>query len=172
MFSQVMSCKAIGSALRLTFAGENQFGFPETWYCLLCVVVCVVTQMNFLNRALDVFSAALVTPIYYVTFTTLTILASVILFKEYESVAPTEMATELCGFLTILGGVFILHATRDADPAALWKRKEGGGANVELALVSPATPSGTSRGCVRGVHQREAVSPCVVALAVRHGCRC
>lgn len=74
--------------------------------------------MNFLNRALDVFSAALVTPIYYVAFTTLTIVASVVLFREFESVAATELATELCGFLTILGGVFILHATKDADPSA------------------------------------------------------
>lgn len=146
-----MSCKAIGSALRLTFAGENQFAYPETWYCLVCVVVCVVTQMNFLNRALDVFSAALVTPIYYVMFTTLTILASVILFREFESVAPTELATELCGFLTILGGVFILHATRDADPSVLWKRKEGG--EAQLAMMSPLAPTPT-RGCGNGTAMR------------------
>lgn len=155
---QVMSCKAVGSALRLTFAGENQFAFPETWYCLGCVAGSVVTQMNFLNRALDIFPAALVTPIYYVMFTTLTILASVVLFKEYESVAPAELATELCGFLTILAGVFVLHATKDADPAALWKRREGDAAGgVQMAggvAQSPGAAAGGGRGCARAERPR------------------
>lgn len=52
---------------------------------LLCwmqvVAVCVVTQMNYLNKALDLFNTAIVSPIYYVMFTTFTITASVILFQ-------------------------------------------------------------------------------------------
>ena len=51
-------------------------------YCLVQVVgVCVVTQMNYLNKALDLFNTAIVSPIYYVMFTTFTIIASVILFQ-------------------------------------------------------------------------------------------
>ena len=50
--------------------------------CLVQVVgVCVVTQMNYLNKALDLFNTAIVSPIYYVMFTTFTIIASVILFQ-------------------------------------------------------------------------------------------
>lgn len=45
------------------------------------VVTCVVTQMNYLNKALDLFNTAIVSPIYYVMFTTLTILASSIMFQ-------------------------------------------------------------------------------------------
>ena len=45
------------------------------------VGVCVVTQMNYLNKALDLFNTAIVSPIYYVMFTTFTIIASVILFQ-------------------------------------------------------------------------------------------
>lgn len=45
------------------------------------VAVCVVTQMNYLNKALDLFNTAIVSPIYYVMFTTFTITASVILFQ-------------------------------------------------------------------------------------------
>jgi len=52
---------------------------------LLCwmqvVAVCVVTQMNYLNKALDLFNTAIVSPIYYVMFTTFTITASIILFQ-------------------------------------------------------------------------------------------
>lgn len=45
------------------------------------VVVCVLTQMNYLNKALDLFNTAIVSPIYYVMFTMLTILASIIMFN-------------------------------------------------------------------------------------------
>lgn len=45
------------------------------------VSVCVVTQMNYLNKALDLFNTAIVSPIYYVMFTTFTIIASIILFQ-------------------------------------------------------------------------------------------
>lgn len=45
------------------------------------VAVCVVVQMNYLNKALDLFNTAMVSPIYYVMFTVCTILASVILFQ-------------------------------------------------------------------------------------------
>ena len=48
---------------------------------LQIVAVCVVTQMNYLNKALDLFNTAIVSPIYYVMFTLLTIVASIILFK-------------------------------------------------------------------------------------------
>jgi len=48
---------------------------------LQIVAACVVTQMNYLNRALDLFNTAIVSPIYYVMFTTLTVAANVILFQ-------------------------------------------------------------------------------------------
>ena len=53
-----------------------------TLACTLQVVgVCVVTQMNYLNKALDLFNTAIVSPIYYVMFTTFTIIASAVLFQ-------------------------------------------------------------------------------------------
>ncbi|GKV24387.1 hypothetical protein SLEP1_g34002 [Rubroshorea leprosula] len=77
----VMSVKALGIALKLTFSGMNQLIYPQTWAFTLVVIACVLTQMNYLNKALDTFNTAVVSPIYYVMFTSLTILASVIMFK-------------------------------------------------------------------------------------------
>ncbi len=48
---------------------------------LQIVGVSVITQLNYLNRALDMFNTAIVSPIYYVMFTLFTITASLILFK-------------------------------------------------------------------------------------------
>ncbi|ONI14050.1 hypothetical protein PRUPE_4G259000 [Prunus persica] len=78
----VMSVKALGTALKLTFEGKNQLIYPETWFFMLVVATCVITQMNYLNKALDTFNTAVVSPIYYVMFTTLAIIASVIMFKK------------------------------------------------------------------------------------------
>lgn len=45
------------------------------------MVACLLTQMNYLNKSLDLFNTAIVSPIYYVMFTLLTIIASVIMFQ-------------------------------------------------------------------------------------------
>ncbi|KAM0031554.1 putative magnesium transporter NIPA [Helianthus debilis subsp. tardiflorus] len=109
----VMSVKAVGIALKLTFSGMNQLVYPQTWVFTFIVLLCVITQMNYLNKALDTFNTAVVSPIYYTMFTSLTILASVIMFKDWSGQSPTQIVTELCGFVTILSGTFLLHKTKD-----------------------------------------------------------
>ena len=70
-------------------------------------------QMNYLNKALDTFNTALVSPIYYVMFTVLTIVASSIMFSEYEKNTAHMVLMQACGFLVILAAVYLLHVTRD-----------------------------------------------------------
>lgn len=48
---QVMSVKALGTSLKLTFEGKNQLMYMETWFFMFFVVICVVMQMNYLNKA-------------------------------------------------------------------------------------------------------------------------
>ncbi|KMZ64890.1 putative Non-imprinted in Prader-Willi/Angelman syndrome region protein,putative [Zostera marina] len=109
----VMSVKALSIALKLTFSGTNQLLYAQTWAFTIIVITCIVTQMNYLNKALDTFNTAVVSPIYYVMFTSLTILASVIMFKDWDGQEPTQIVTEMCGFITILSGTFLLHKTKD-----------------------------------------------------------
>ena len=47
----VVSCKALGVALKLTFRGANQLVKPQTYAFALSVVLCVTTQLNYLNKA-------------------------------------------------------------------------------------------------------------------------
>ncbi|XP_054805931.1 probable magnesium transporter NIPA1 isoform X2 [Prosopis cineraria] len=109
----VMGVKAVGIALKLSFEGMNQFKYFETWFFTVVVIGCCLLQINYLNKALDTFNTAVVSPVYYVMFTTFTIVASVIMFKEWDSQNASQIATELCGFVTILGGTFLLHKTKD-----------------------------------------------------------
>ncbi|CAI0548672.1 unnamed protein product [Linum tenue] len=46
----VMSVKALGTALKLTFEGKNQLLYSETWFFTFVVAICVITQMNYLNK--------------------------------------------------------------------------------------------------------------------------
>ncbi|KAJ3678003.1 hypothetical protein LUZ60_001806 [Juncus effusus] len=112
----VMSIKAIGIAIKLTIEGTNQAGYFQTWIFAMVSVSCIVTQLNYLNKALDTFNTAVVSPIYYAMFTTLTILASAIMFKDWSGQSASSIASELCGFVTVLSGTLVLHSTRDPDP--------------------------------------------------------
>lgn len=117
----VMSVKALGTSLKLTFEGKNQLIYPETWFFMLVVATCVVTQMNYLNKALDTFNTAIVSPIYYVMFTTLTILASVIMFKDWEGQSGGDIISDICGFIVVLSGTILLHTTKDFERSSSFR---------------------------------------------------
>lgn len=137
----VIAVKGLGIALKLTFGGKNQLTLGATWLFLGLFAGCVVMQMNYLNKALDTFSTAVVTPIYYVMFTTFTIIASALLFRGWgddtqsqQELLPIsiqgncsalqpqvatsaytagQLVTCLCGFITICAGVFVLQFSKD-----------------------------------------------------------
>ena len=111
----VVMTKCLSIALRLTFEGNNQFGQPIAWTFLFGLVVTLSTQMNYLNKALDTFNTSIVTPIYYVLFTTLTIVASSIFLREYEHIQVRDWIGILCGFSTIISGIFLLNSFKDLD---------------------------------------------------------
>jgi drug/metabolite transporter (DMT)-like permease len=52
----IMAIKAFGIAVKLTFAGNNQFTHASTYVFLIVVAVCILTQMNYFNKALSQFS--------------------------------------------------------------------------------------------------------------------
>ncbi|KAK3411278.1 probable magnesium transporter NIPA6 isoform X1 [Eucalyptus grandis] len=115
----VMSIKAIGIAIELTLEGSNQAVYFQTWIFAMVAVTCIITQLNYLNMALDTFNTTVVSPIYYAMFTAFTILASAIMFKDYSGQSASSIASELCGFITVLSGTAVLHSTRDPDPPLL-----------------------------------------------------
>lgn len=39
-----------------------------------------------------------------------------ILFQDYSGQSASSIASELCGFITVLSGTVILHSTREPDP--------------------------------------------------------
>ncbi|GAB6027291.1 hypothetical protein CHUAL_001573 [Chamberlinius hualienensis] len=112
----VMSVKGIGIAIKETFAGvNNEFSNWLTWFFLVSLVLFIVVQMNYLNKALDIFNTSMVTPIYYVFFTTFVITASTILFGEWKRLLWKDILGNVCGFMVIITGIFLLHAFKDME---------------------------------------------------------
>lgn len=54
-----MAVKAFGIALKLTIDGKNQFNHPSTYAFAIVVIVCILTQMNYFNKALSTFSQSM-----------------------------------------------------------------------------------------------------------------
>ncbi|WFD33092.1 hypothetical protein MSPP1_004149 [Malassezia sp. CBS 17886] len=110
----VMSVKAFGVALKLTFNGNNQLTRPSTYVFALVVVMCIMVQMNYFNKALDQFSTNVVNPMYYVMFTSSTIFASVLLFQGFNTTGA-EAVSLLGGFAVTFIGVHLLNVNRHPD---------------------------------------------------------
>lgn len=118
----VIGSKALGIAIRLTAMGDNQFIFFSTYFFLILVTVCIVVQMQYFNKALDLFSTSIITPIYYVFFTTATIAANIILFQGIDDSSAKDIISIFCGFLSIFLGVFLLNTPKDPFRESLSKR--------------------------------------------------
>ncbi|XP_074460063.1 magnesium transporter NIPA4 isoform X2 [Larus michahellis] len=111
----VSSVKGLGIAIKGFFAGRPVLQHPLTWILVITLVASITTQINYLNKSLDIFNTSLVFPIYYVLFTTIVITTSIILFKEWVTMTVVDIIGTVCGFLTIILGVFLLHAFKDMD---------------------------------------------------------
>ncbi|KAF7316459.1 hypothetical protein MIND_00164900 [Mycena indigotica] len=74
----------------------------------------------------DIFSVNLVNPLYYVGFCTATIVASLILFKGFNTTSPANTISLLCGFIITFLGVHILNiALLDSAVEANTQRLSG-----------------------------------------------
>ncbi|KAF9003316.1 magnesium transporter NIPA-domain-containing protein [Cyathus striatus] len=108
----VMAIKGFGIAVKLTLSGKNQFTYPSTYLFGIVVIVSILMQMHYLNKALDTFPTNLVNPIYYVGFSSATIVASIIFFQGfYNTDAPTSISL-IVGFVVTFLGVYLLNTSR------------------------------------------------------------
>ncbi|XP_039920529.1 magnesium transporter NIPA3 isoform X1 [Hirundo rustica] len=111
----VSSVKGLGIAIKQMLEGKPAYHNPLVYILVGILVVSVSTQINYLNKALDVFNTSLVTPIYYVCFTTTVVTCSIILFKEWSSMELGDIIGTLSGFCSIIIGIFLLHAFKNTN---------------------------------------------------------
>ncbi|KAL2141413.1 hypothetical protein VTI28DRAFT_2413 [Corynascus sepedonium] len=109
----VVATQGLGAAIIAQAGGTPQFNQWFLYVLLVFVIGTLLTEIIFLNKALNIFNAALVTPTYYVYFTTTTIISSAVLFRGFKG-TPTSIVTMVNGFLTICAGVVLLQLSKSA----------------------------------------------------------
>uniref|UniRef100_A0A8C9PQJ6 NIPA like domain containing 1 n=1 Tax=Spermophilus dauricus TaxID=99837 RepID=A0A8C9PQJ6_SPEDA len=111
----VSSVKGLGIAIKELLEWKPVYKNPLVFVLLAVLVLSVTTQINYLNKALDTFNTSLVTPIYYVFFTSMVVTCSAILFQEWYGMNAGDVIGTLSGFFTIINGIFLLHAFKNTD---------------------------------------------------------
>ncbi|CAD6208857.1 GSCOCG00010686001-RA-CDS, partial [Cotesia congregata] len=112
----VVSCKGLGRAiLDSIYYDVNEMENYLTWFFLLSIIICIMIQMNYLNKALDLFNTAIVTPIYYVGFTSFVLITTSILFDEWKHMNIQNFICNLCGLFVIIIAIFLLNAFKDLN---------------------------------------------------------
>ncbi|KAB0401647.1 hypothetical protein E2I00_018987 [Balaenoptera physalus] len=111
----VSSVKGLGIAIKELLEWKPIYKHPLVFVLLAVLVLSVTTQINYLNKALDTFNTSLVTPIYYVFFTSMVVTCSAILFQEWYGMNAGDIIGTLSGFFTIINGIFLLHAFKNTD---------------------------------------------------------
>ncbi|KAH6632278.1 magnesium transporter NIPA-domain-containing protein, partial [Chaetomium tenue] len=109
----VVATQGLGAAIIAQAGGTPQFNQWFLYVLLVFVIGTLLTEIIYLNKALNLFNAALVTPTYYVYFTSTTIISSAILFRGFKG-TPTSIITVVNGFLTICAGVVLLQLSKSA----------------------------------------------------------
>lgn len=109
----VVATQGLGAAIVAQIGGTPQFNQWFLYVLLVFVITTLLTEIIYLNKALNLFNAALVTPTYYVFFTSSTIITSAILFKGFKG-TPTSIITVVMGFFVICAGVVLLQLSKSA----------------------------------------------------------
>ncbi|XP_076870839.1 magnesium transporter NIPA1 isoform X2 [Brachyhypopomus gauderio] len=113
----VPSCKGLGltakEAFSEDFSPDNRA--LQLFLCLLGILISsILIQFVFINKALESFSSNMFEAIYYVVFTSSVIVASAILFREWETLSFFDCLGILCGFITVSVGVTLLRISQGA----------------------------------------------------------
>lgn len=111
----VSSVKGLGIAIKELLERKPVYKDPLFFILLTMLALSVTTQINYLNKALDTFNTSLVTPIYYVFFTSMVVTCSAILFQEWYGMKAGDIIGTLSGFFTIINGIFLLHAFKNTN---------------------------------------------------------
>lgn len=113
----VPSSKGLGLTAQEAFSGTPTSD-SRALYLFLgllgILVVSILIQFTFINKALESFSSNMFEAIYYVTFTSCVILASAILFREWTALGIVDCFGILCGFVTVSVGVALLRISQEA----------------------------------------------------------
>ncbi|KIR31612.1 hypothetical protein I352_05946 [Cryptococcus deuterogattii MMRL2647] len=113
-----VSCtQGLGASILTSIQGDNQVKNWFFWFLFVFVIVTLLTEINYLNKALELFNTSMVVPVYFCFFTSATLITSFILYKGLKASAVT-LITMVLGFLVTCLGITLLQLSK-VDPKEL-----------------------------------------------------
>ncbi|KAK1389804.1 putative magnesium transporter [Heracleum sosnowskyi] len=148
----VVCVKAVGIALKLFILCSKKMVVLDVLSADTCsplsdnsnarkVVPAITLSDLFLLLALDTFHTNVVSPVYYVAFTFMTILASMIMLKDWNNASSSQITSAITGFITIICGTFLLHRIKNMTQTPV--------------LGTPIRTSDVNAGSIRGFRALE-----------------
>lgn len=92
--------------------------FPITYVCVAILIGSALSQIRYINRALQRFDSTQVIPTQFVLFTLSVIVGSAVLYRDFESAAADRVGKFVGGCLLTFLGVYLItskRATKDKD---------------------------------------------------------
>ncbi|GMK56854.1 hypothetical protein CspeluHIS016_0306940 [Cutaneotrichosporon spelunceum] len=113
-----VSCtQGLGSSIITSIQGDSQVKNWFFWFLLVFVVVTLLIEINYLNKALELFNTSMVVPVYFCYFTSATMITSFILYKGLKAPA-LDLVTMVLAFLVTCLGITLLQMSK-VDPKSL-----------------------------------------------------
>eukprot|EP00802_Teleaulax_amphioxeia_P020325 Tamp_20603.p1 GENE.Tamp_20603~~Tamp_20603.p1 ORF type:complete len:318 (+),score=47.72 Tamp_20603:43-996(+) len=122
----VLSIKAVTSFLILTLQGQNQLVFAMPYFLLPILIVTLLLQVQYLNKAIAQFGTGEVVPTYYVIFTSWAVLGSAILYGDLNETTPHQLFVFIASLVATSVGVYLV-AYQEAPAKHDGARGGGGG---------------------------------------------
>lgn len=114
----VVCTQGFGTSIVSAISGvPNQWNHWFLYFLGFCIILMIFVEINYLNKSLNLFNTAIVTPVYFTYFTTCTIISTAVLYRGFHG-TPIAIVTVFFGFLTIVGGVLLLQFSIGADNAS------------------------------------------------------
>ncbi|GAA5881083.1 hypothetical protein JCM3774_003006 [Rhodotorula dairenensis] len=109
----VACTSGLGGAILTSIRGDaSQWKQWFMYFTLAFVVTTLLLEINYLNKALELFNSASVTAAYYVIFTSCTLITSIVLNQGFHGASTTSIITLVLGFLVIVVGVALLQLSK------------------------------------------------------------
>ncbi|BEI84542.1 hypothetical protein CcaverHIS002_0411460 [Cutaneotrichosporon cavernicola] len=144
-----VSCtQGLGSAIITSIQGDNQVKNWFFWFLLFFVVITLLIEINYLNKALELFNTSMVVPVYFCYFTSATMVTSFILYKGLKAPA-LDLVTMVLAFLVTCFGITLLQMSK-VDP------KQLSGLDRRTTMLLAASKHGTEaeeKGDVRAMEE-------------------
>ncbi|ORX43017.1 DUF803-domain-containing protein, partial [Hesseltinella vesiculosa] len=112
----VLATKGLSSMANLTL--YKLFTYPISYILLLVLISTAVMQIKYLNRALQFFDGVAVIPTQFVLFTIAAIVASAIVYRDFDDDDAEHLIKFIFGCLIEFLGVFLITSNRRHDDSA------------------------------------------------------